>query len=167
MLCHMLLFLSNKYELPNIAKLSSSSMSDEQRLLFLSTYKKNHSLDLMCKESRNKAHCLKKLCDYVDKLSYTTEPNYDFMRAILRGLINFEMQKNFEDNKDELKILKLARWLDDELKKAKTKGTKGDSLGDNWVNGSTGESNQVTKGKFREEKIDETNSKILIRRGSL
>ena len=65
----------------------------------------------MCKYTRNKAHCLKKFCDEVDKLSYNSEPNYDFMRAILRGLINFEMQKNFKDNNNELRSLKLARWI--------------------------------------------------------
>ena len=86
----MLLFLTNKYELPDIAKQKLSTVTDEKRLLFLTTYKKNYSLYLMCKYSRNKAHCLKKFCDEVDKLSYTSEPNYDFMRAILRGLINFE-----------------------------------------------------------------------------
>lgn len=116
-------------------------MSDEQRLLFFSTYMKNNSLDRMCKNSRNKAHCLKKLCDYVDKLAYASQPNYDYMRAILRGLINFEKQKDFEDNKDELKIEKLARWLDTELKKAKTKSPKEDSSGENRVNGSTDKNN--------------------------
>ena len=51
----------------------------------------------MCKYARNEDHCLQKLCELVDNLSYSGEPDYEKMRNMLRGLIAYEMQKKFEE----------------------------------------------------------------------
>lgn len=69
----------------------------------------------MCKTTR-KAHCLNKLCEEVDKLTYSSKPNYDRIRSIMRGLINFEMQKYFDKVlMKEVKKIKMEKWLRDVL----------------------------------------------------
>lgn len=50
----------------------------------------------MCKYTRTPEHNLEYFCQEIQNLRFSQKPNYDRLRQILRGLIQFENQKDFE-----------------------------------------------------------------------
>lgn len=80
MLCNLLIYLSNYYELPDFCLPPSTNANSEHRLYFLQAYKKSYTLARMCKNIRNSECGLKKFCLEVDRLSYSSKPDYAKLR---------------------------------------------------------------------------------------
>ena len=96
MLCTLLITLCNHYCLPDFKTLhQSNKMSNEQYLTLLKCYKESYSLSLMCKYTNNKDHALSNLCQQVEALSFTSKPDYQQLKHILKSLITHEQQKVF------------------------------------------------------------------------
>lgn len=96
MLCCLLIYLSNYYMLPELSYPNSTIYNNEHRLFFLQSYKNSYTLDKMCQYIRNKDTELCQFSHEVQKLKFKSEPNYEKLRQILKGLINYEKQKNFQ-----------------------------------------------------------------------
>lgn len=70
MLCNLLIFLSNSYELPELVIPNQAIRIPEQKLIFLQAYKRGFTVSRLCKYIRNKEQCLIKLCQEIESLSF-------------------------------------------------------------------------------------------------
>ena len=87
MISCLLIYLSNYYTLPDLDFPHSTENNNEKRLFFLQAYRKSYSLVRMCKFTKNKKHNLLRFCEEVEQISFTQEPDYLKLKAILTGLI--------------------------------------------------------------------------------
>ena len=89
-LCNLLLYLSNSYNVLDLAYPRCVKHNMEHKLCFLREYKKSYTLartsDILLKAE----HKMYRFCKEVDGLQYGQMPDYDKLRNILKSLINFE-----------------------------------------------------------------------------
>lgn len=76
MLCNILVYLRNGNRLPDLAFPPATNDDSEKRLYFLQAYKESYTLDKLCKQSRTYDHGLHVFCKEVDRLAFTSAPNY-------------------------------------------------------------------------------------------
>ena len=51
----------------------------------------------MCKLSKNQQHGLERFCKQVEEMSWQGRPDYQKLKSMLKGLIQYEKQKEFND----------------------------------------------------------------------
>ena len=79
--------MTYQYQLPDLTYPNSTVQNNEHKLFYLQAYKKNYTLNHLCKKLHETDNGLETFCQEVEQLSYSQKPDYKKLRAILRGLI--------------------------------------------------------------------------------
>ena len=89
MLVSLLLTLCNNYSLPDFDKLNKQLASGKQMLNLLKCYKESYSLKQMCKYTRRQNHGLEVFAEEVEKMTFSSQPNYKKLTQIMRSLSQY------------------------------------------------------------------------------
>ena len=61
-------------------------------LQLLKCYKESYSLSQMCKYTRRQTHGLEVFAEEVERMTFSSEPNYKKLRQILKSLCQYHEQ---------------------------------------------------------------------------
>ena len=89
----MMIYLLNKKMFPSLHVTKTIKSNAEKHKHFITAYKECNSIVRMCHAEN--CFMFTRFCQEVENLKYTTAPNYERLRKILRDLYSFEKNKEF------------------------------------------------------------------------